>query len=368
MKKALLPLLVLLLILLPAAARAQEQQPVVQAILFYSPSCPHCHDVIENVLPPLKEQYGDQLQLVGVDTTKAGGQALYLAAYELFAEPDAGQGVPVLLVGDTYLVGAADIPAQFPGIIAAGLQNGGIPWPAVPGLREAIPNLPPDAGSAAAAAAPPAAGAADTAVLDDVLAAEETLAAEPPSGMALAWAVMGGMILALGYVVWRLSAARGGASSAAAARLGSWLIPALALAGLGVALYLAYIEITHNTAVCGPVGDCNAVQSSPYAAIFGVPIAVLGALNYLAVLALWGVLRLRAPQPVPWAAAALAALTLFGMLFSIYLTALELFVIDAVCAWCLASAVITTALMLLVMDALLPRVGSRPAKRPSPAS
>jgi uncharacterized membrane protein len=71
---------------------------------------------------------------------------------------------------------------------------------------------------------------------------------------------------------------------------------------------------------------------------------------------------------VPWAAAALAALTLFGMLFSIYLTALELFVIDAVCAWCLASAVITTALMLLVMDALLPRVGSRPAKRPSPAN
>ena len=54
--------------------RAQAQQPVVRAVLFYSPTCGHCHYVITEVLPPLGERYGDQLQLVGVDITSQNGQ------------------------------------------------------------------------------------------------------------------------------------------------------------------------------------------------------------------------------------------------------------------------------------------------------
>ncbi len=56
----------------------------------------------------------------------------------------------------------------------------------------------------------------------------------------------------------------------------SWAVPALALIGLGVALYLSYVELLQVEAVCGPVGECNIVQASPYAQFLGIPIAVLG--------------------------------------------------------------------------------------------
>jgi uncharacterized membrane protein len=116
---------------------------------------------------------------------------------------------------------------------------------------------------------------------------------------------------------------------------------------LGVSIYLAYVEISHVQAVCGPVGECNIVQASPYAQILGIPIAVLGILNYLAILVLWRVQRYAGGRLVKLSAFGLLGLTLAGTLFSIYLTCLELFVIRAVCAWCLSSAVITTLLMLL---------------------
>ena len=68
----------------------------------------------------------------------------------------------------------------------------------------------------------------------------------------------------------------------------NWLIPILSVIGLGVAGYLAYVEFTQVEAVCGPVGNCNTVQQSAYATLFGViPIGFLGILGYLAILILW---------------------------------------------------------------------------------
>ena len=67
----------------------------------------------------------------------------------------------------------------------------------------------------------------------------------------------------------------------------SWAVPILALIGLSVSLYLSYVEVARVEAVCGPVGACNIVQTSVYASLLGIPIAVLGALNYMAIIALW---------------------------------------------------------------------------------
>ena len=139
---------------------------------------------------------------------------------------------------------------------------------------------------------------------------------------------------------------------AAAKRLRGWLIPTLAFAGLGIALYLAYVEITKVAAVCGPVGECNIVQSSQYAFIFGIPVAVLGSLFYLGILGLWVLLRLAGTGWSKWAPTMFLGFTVLGVLFSIYLTAMELLVIKAVCAWCLGSAVITTFLLLITVNAL----------------
>jgi uncharacterized membrane protein len=126
----------------------------------------------------------------------------------------------------------------------------------------------------------------------------------------------------------------------------SWVVPALVVVGAGVACYLSYVEVTHTEAVCGPVGDCNTVNQSEYATLFGfLPVGVLGLVGYGVILALW-VLRHSGTGNMPrlatlgfWAAA------LFGTLFSVYLTFLEPFVIGATCAWCLTSAVIMTLLL-----------------------
>jgi uncharacterized membrane protein len=130
-----------------------------------------------------------------------------------------------------------------------------------------------------------------------------------------------------------------------------WLdiaIPILSVIGLGVSIYLTYVEIYHTRALCGPVGDCNAVQSSPYAKLFGVlPIGVVGAIGYIAILFTWLWRRFRTDSLSRISGLIMYGMALFGTLFSIYLTYLELFVIHAVCIWCLSSAVIITVLMLL---------------------
>jgi uncharacterized membrane protein len=118
--------------------------------------------------------------------------------------------------------------------------------------------------------------------------------------------------------------------------------------GLCIAGYLAYIETTGPVALCGPVGNCNAVQLSPYARLFGVlPIAYVGLFGYALIAVALGIGRLTSGTAAKAAARALVVLALCGTVFSIYLTTLEPFVIGATCAWCLSSAVIVTLLLLL---------------------
>ena len=125
-----------------------------------------------------------------------------------------------------------------------------------------------------------------------------------------------------------------------------WLVIVLALVGVGVAAYLANVETTGNEAVCGPVGDCNAVQESEYAELFGIPIGVLGADR------LRGHRRtLGRSRAWPRARSRTSALVLIGVgawigtLFSVYLTFLEPFVIGATCMWCITSALVMMALL-----------------------
>jgi len=126
------------------------------------------------------------------------------------------------------------------------------------------------------------------------------------------------------------------------------LIPILAFIGFGVAGYLSYVETQLVQAACGPIGDCNAVQSSPYARLFGVmPVGVLGVMGYLAILAAWLFPRLWRNLIARYMPLLVFGLSLLGVLFSLYLTFLEPFMIKAVCMWCLTSAAIMTLLLLL---------------------
>jgi uncharacterized membrane protein len=125
-------------------------------------------------------------------------------------------------------------------------------------------------------------------------------------------------------------------------------VPVIAVLGIVVAAYLTYVETADAEAVCGPVGDCNTVQQSEYAELFGViPIGLLGLVGYAVVLVAWLVARAEHDPVSDWARVALLAGTVAGVGFSIYLTFLEPFVIGATCAWCLTSAVVITVLMWL---------------------
>ncbi len=174
-------------------------------------------------------------------------------------------------------------------------------------------------------------------------------AAPANNGFGLAVAILAVMILALIYTIVMTVRAQGGAEVTAGPGWAQSLIPVIAVLGMGVAAYLTFVETRNVAAVCGPVGDCNSVQSSPYARLFGFfPVGLLGLLGYIAILIAWIVGRSAGSSRLgELTHIAMLGMAVFGVLFSIYLTYLELWVILAVCIWCLSSAVLITLLMLL---------------------
>jgi uncharacterized membrane protein len=118
------------------------------------------------------------------------------------------------------------------------------------------------------------------------------------------------------------------------------LIGVVALIGLAVAAYLTYVHYAELEPICaGGGGGCERVQNSSYAELAGIPVAVLGLIGYALILAsLW--------IPGEGGRLAGAVLALVGCGFSAYLTWAELFEIDAICQWCVVSAVLMTILAL----------------------
>jgi len=460
----------------------QLPEPVVHALLFYSPTCPHCHEVINDVLIPMQEEYGSRLVVLGFDTSQPVANNLYWAVLRHYEIGQEEWVVPILVVGDETLIGGIEIPSRLPGIVEAGLAGGGIDLPELPELisfleeegmldrrfpdrriavqdppvgersAQEVPDqavapeedLPAEPLAAAAAAdsagtsvdtipaqvqdvsGPPApeeggrqeagasatprgevaeadsaeaegteaegaeaggaeaggaeaggaeAGGAEGGAVEEApapeaeapvagvepAAAEGAGSAEGPMGLAQAARDLEAMtmwdrfkqdpagnslaVLVLLFMVASLLL-KGYPPRARGTAWPLWVVPALIVVGFVVAAYLSYIEVTQTAAVCGPVGDCNTVNQSRYAILFGVlPVGVLGLMGYVVVLALWalggfGPEGLRDSATLgAWGA------VLSGTLFSAYLTFLEPFVIGATCAWCLTSAVVMTLLL-----------------------
>jgi uncharacterized membrane protein len=206
--------------------------------------------------------------------------------------------------------------AELPELVASYLASGGADWPSIPDKQETV--SPPDSDPTASVTA-------------------------NSNGFVLAIVIMVSMAAVLIYSL--IALWRGAAFPLPA--WADWLIPALIVIGIGVAGYLAYVETQAVEAVCGPVGDCNTVQQSRYAKLFDIlPVGVLGLLGYLGLIAAWLARRFLPKLEKP-AAISFWGMAFFAVIFSLYLTYLEPFVIKAVCTWCLASAVIVTLLLLL---------------------
>ncbi|HYM54599.1 MAG TPA: vitamin K epoxide reductase family protein [Solirubrobacteraceae bacterium] len=115
----------------------------------------------------------------------------------------------------------------------------------------------------------------------------------------------------------------------------------LGVIGLGIASYLTYVHYAGIKPACTAGESCTKVQTSIYSKLAGVPVALMGLIGYVAILA-----SLLAPEREATRLAT-AVLTLGGFGFSAYLTYRELFSIHAVCEWCASSAVILTIMMCL---------------------
>ena len=121
---------------------------------------------------------------------------------------------------------------------------------------------------------------------------------------------------------------------------------AIAVAGLGIATYLTIVHYAGGEPVCAVAHGCATVQKSDYAQLAGVPVALLGVFGYLAILAS----LIRDTETTRSTA---AFLSIGGFAFSGWLTYVEVFELDAICIWCVGSAIcmallaaITTARML----------------------
>jgi uncharacterized membrane protein len=126
-----------------------------------------------------------------------------------------------------------------------------------------------------------------------------------------------------------------------------WLMRLLALAGMGVSGYLTWAHLAGQAVACGQSGGCDIVQQSVYSEVGGIPVALLGLVAYTALLTLT-LVRDRIPADLDsYVPLAIFGISLIGVLYSAYLTYLELYVIYAICRWCVSSAIIMTAIFFL---------------------
>ena len=112
---------------------------------------------------------------------------------------------------------------------------------------------------------------------------------------------------------------------------------AVGLAGLAIAGYLTIVHYAGGEPVCAIAHGCATVQKSTYAELLGVPVALLGLLGYVGILAA----LVRDGEQGRTAA---AFLSLAGFGFSAWLTYVEVARLDAICIWCVASAICMTLL------------------------
>lgn len=304
------------------------QQDVAHAVLFYSPTCSHCYEVINNHLPPILDKYGDQLIIIGINTTVPEGQALYQSAVTEFNILEDRIGVPTLIIGDNVLVGQYEIPTMLPTLVDSYLEKGGIGWPSITGLSEIL--IKGEYPESTTQATPETSSWIDK-FRNDIF------------GNSFSLIML--MIMTTSVVRSIIGVQKYKSKPLHQSRIPTLVVPILSIIGILVAGYLTYIETTNSIALCGPVGDCNLVQQSEYATIFGLlPVGVLGLIGYIFIISFWILYTYGPSSQAEYSFLVLWSLSAGGTIFSMYLTFLEPFIIGATCMWCLTSALIMTAI------------------------
>lgn len=118
----------------------------------------------------------------------------------------------------------------------------------------------------------------------------------------------------------------------------------LSVIGFLLSVYLTYLHYTEgHSAFCTQGSGCDVVRQSGYSSILGIPVALLGAIGYA--LIFW-FSYVSVSRRMRWVL--LYAISLAGFIFSVYLTYIEFFVIKAICPYCVVSAILITAIFIII--------------------
>ena len=128
------------------------------------------------------------------------------------------------------------------------------------------------------------------------------------------------------------------------------IVCAIAAIGTAVSAYLVWVHYSGSLALCIGVGGCEAVQTSRYSMIGDLPVAAIGLGGFLVML---GISVARIWQPRSELDVSLFALSLAAVLYVLYLTYIEIFVLGAICPWCVGVAVCAVAIFAIVAWDLL---------------
>lgn len=131
-----------------------------------------------------------------------------------------------------------------------------------------------------------------------------------------------------------------------------WASFVLACLGVFDSVYLLVYKLTGNNAMCVGSGGCHDVNFSSYSEIGGIPVSVLGIIAFL-VIAVVLLLEHRLKIALEYGPLAIFGISLGGVAFTAYLTWLEIYIIHAICPFCVASAVIISLIFILAIIRLI---------------
>jgi len=121
----------------PLTARADE--PVVRFFLFHSKTCPHCLDILENYLPGLRDKYGAQIEIRMFEISEnPDNYRIMLGLEKVYGIPEEEAGVPLIFIGDRYLVGSGAIRTKLEALIDDYLAQGGVDYPSLENLPDIL--------------------------------------------------------------------------------------------------------------------------------------------------------------------------------------------------------------------------------------
>lgn len=125
-----------------------------------------------------------------------------------------------------------------------------------------------------------------------------------------------------------------------------------AILGIADAAYLLILKLTSNSAMCLGIGDCATVNASRYSEIYKIPVSLLGIIAYLAILGIHTLEpRLRIFKEN--GRLLVFGISMVGVFFSAYLTYVELYILHAICPFCVISAVLITIVFILAIFRLV---------------